>query len=123
MMDECKKIQNMIVSFELGTLSMHDEERFINHVSKCKDCKEEVEIYYIITYGLEEDDKTVKLDEKYRKMLDLYDFTGLVEAKLKNSFAKIEAIKKHERFFRILLFLCNVCMILTFLIYIIIKYY
>ena len=47
-MDNCKEIQSRIESFEHGNLSLKDEEAFTNHILNCADCREEMEIYYII---------------------------------------------------------------------------
>ena len=54
-MDNCKEIQNMIDSFEHGNLSLKNEEVFTHHILNCNDCREEMEIYYIILYGLDDD--------------------------------------------------------------------
>ena len=56
-MDNCKEIQSRIESFEHGNLSLKDEEAFTNHILKCADCREEMEIYYIISYGLDDDNE------------------------------------------------------------------
>ena len=56
-MDNCKEIQSRIESFEHGNLSLKDEEAFTNHILNCADCREEMEIYYIILYGLEDDNE------------------------------------------------------------------
>ena len=42
----------MIKDYDEGKLSLKQEERFIKHIMGCDDCKEELEIYYIVTYGL-----------------------------------------------------------------------
>ena len=47
-MDNCKEIQSMIDSFEHGNLSLKNEEAFTHHILNCDDCREEMEIYYII---------------------------------------------------------------------------
>lgn len=53
-MNVCKNYQNMIKDYDEGKLSLKQEERFIKHIMGCDDCKEELEIYYIVTYGLDE---------------------------------------------------------------------
>ncbi|MDO5403670.1 MAG: hypothetical protein Q4F11_09560 [Eubacteriales bacterium] len=122
-MDDCKKIQSMIVPFELDKLSLHDEEHFIKHLCSCKDCKEEFEIHYIVAYGLEDDEKAVKLKPEYRKLLDVYDFTGLVDLKIKNSLKKIERIKRQNRHNIITWLICNGFIAAALIIYILIQYY
>ena len=54
-MDNCKQIQKMIKDYDKGNLSLKQEEQFIQHILNCEDCKEELEIYYIVSYGLDED--------------------------------------------------------------------
>ena len=122
-MDECKKIQSMIVPFELEKLSLQDEEHFIKHLCNCKDCKEEFEIHYIVAYGLEDDEKAVKLKPEYRKLLDDYDFTGLVDLKIKNSLKKIEKIKKQNRHNMMAWLICNGFMAAALVVFMLIRYY
>lgn len=55
-MADCKKVQKMIGKFDHGQLDIKQEEFFIQHVESCKDCREEFEIYYIVAYGLSEDE-------------------------------------------------------------------
>lgn len=84
-MDNCKEIQCRIESFEHGNLSLKNEEAFTNHILNCADCREEMEIYYIISYGLDDDNEKKMENSKYSDYLDAFDFTGLVEQKLKDS--------------------------------------
>ena len=60
-MDNCKEIQCRIESFEHGNLSLKNEEAFTNHILNCADCREEMEIYYIISYGLDDDNEIDKV--------------------------------------------------------------
>ena len=53
-MNACKNYQKMIKDYDEGRLSLKQEEKFINHIIHCNDCKEELEIYYIVSYGLDE---------------------------------------------------------------------
>ena len=84
-MDNCKEIQNMIDSFEHGNLSLKNEEAFTHHILNCNDCREEMEIYYIILYGLDDDNEKSIENSSYSEYLDAFDFTGLVEQKLKDN--------------------------------------
>ena len=92
-MADCKKVQKMIGKFDHGQLDIKQEEFFIQHVESCKDCREEFEIYYIVAYGLSEDENTAVVAKCYQKLVEQYDFKGLVELKLKNSRAKIEIVE------------------------------
>lgn len=122
-MYDCKKIQNMIVPFEHKKLSLQEEEAFIEHLTQCKDCREEFEIYYIVTYGLEDDDKVSQIDPECKALFDCYDFTGVVDYKIKNSLLKVNQIKKQNYYNRIAWLTSNICLVAVLLIYIVIKYY
>lgn len=48
----CKEIEKMIPSFledELDTEDLHD---FIEHIEKCRECKEELSIQFLVSEGL-----------------------------------------------------------------------
>lgn len=51
-MNACKNYQKMIKDYDEGRLSLKQEEKFINHIIHCNDCKEELEIYYIVSSGI-----------------------------------------------------------------------
>ena len=51
----------------------------------CNDCKEELEIYYIVSYGLDENYDENKIPDDIKNCIDSYDFKTLVELKLKKS--------------------------------------
>ena len=135
-MDNCKEIQSRIESFEHGNLSLKDEEAFTNHILNCADCREEMEIYYIILYGLEDVIKKVKPDigleddsekrtenSRYSAYLDAFDFTGLVEQKLKDSEAKCLFLRQWTHFTRVRYIFVSTVMVLTALLLIIIKFF
>ena len=105
-MIDCKKIQKMIVPFSKGELTLKAEE---------------FEIYYIVEYGLNEA-ATKELSEKYKKYLHDYDFSGLVEEKLKDSENKIAEVKKFNHLLHMCLLFVNACMIMTVLIIAVIIY-
>ena len=77
-MDNCKEIQSRIESFEHGNLSLKDEEAFTNHILNCADCREEMEIYYIILYGLEDDNEKRTQNSRYSAYLDAIIETGML---------------------------------------------
>lgn len=120
-MIDCKKIQKMIVPFSKGELTLKAEEMFVKHLEQCQDCREEFEIYYIVEYGLNEA-ATKELSEKYKKYLHDYDFSGLVEEKLKDSENKIAEVKKFNHLLHMCLLFVNACMIMTVLIIAVIIY-
>jgi hypothetical protein len=122
-MADCKTIQKMIIPFDEGRLSIKEEEMFVNHLENCADCKEEFEIHYIISYGLSDDEDAVSVEPEYKIFLNHYDFKGLVNLKLKNSRIKIKHVRDMNRISLICWLSANICLILTIMVYIIIKYY
>ena len=113
-MDNCKEIQSRIESFEHGNLSLKDEEAFTNHIHNCADCREEMEIYYI--------EKRTE-NSSYSAYLDAFDFTGLVEQKLKDSEAKCLFLRQWTHFTRVRYIFVSTVMVLTALLLIIIKFF
>lgn len=122
-MINCKKIQKMITAFDHGQLSAKEEELFLKHLDNCDDCKEEFEIYYIIAYGLSDEEEINIADKQYRELLNRYDFKGLVELKLKNSKKKLEKIYAWNQFLKICWCIANLCVLLSLVLFIIIRYY
>ena len=45
---DCKQIQESIGAFDKNQLSIKDEEKFVDHMLGCKECQEELEIFYIV---------------------------------------------------------------------------
>ncbi|MBO5159657.1 MAG: zf-HC2 domain-containing protein [Lachnospiraceae bacterium] len=54
----CKEAAKMVVPYIEGRLGNKELRRFVNHIEECKDCREELETYYIVYKGL------MQLDEK-----------------------------------------------------------
>lgn len=52
---DCKKFQELINDFIFDKIEYSDEmEEFLEHSKICKECKEELELYYSIFRGLED---------------------------------------------------------------------
>lgn len=54
----CSNVQRLITKFINNQLTLKDTEIFLNHVSGCSECMEELEVYYILFTGMK------LLDEK-----------------------------------------------------------
>ena len=54
----CKEAAKMVVPYIEGRLGNKELRRFVNHIEECKDCREELETYYIVYKGL------MQLDER-----------------------------------------------------------
>ncbi len=118
-MNNCKEIQGMIEDFEYNRLSLKNEEKFTGHILNCADCREEMEIYYIISYGLDDMEKNMS-DSRYASYIDSFDFTGLVDQKLEDSGIKCQFIREWSYFNRLrYMFVTGVMLLTTFLLVVI----
>lgn len=54
---DCKEVQRNITSFLEGGIQGKSAERFLNHISQCPECKEELSIQYLVREG------TARLEE------------------------------------------------------------
>lgn len=122
-MTSCKIIQSQIDSFEKNKLSLKNEEIFTNHIISCPDCREEMEIYYIISYGLDDENEDILKDELFGKFYKSFDFTGLVDEKINNSIKMCHARRKWSAFNRLRYFGVMTAMLLTLLIKTIIVFF
>ena len=116
---DCKQIQKSIGAFDKNQLSIKDEEIFVNHILGCKECQEELEIYYIVEYGLAEDD--VNLDfgsEEYKTLIESYNFKGLVDKKLNDSKLSIIKYKKSQHYIKIAIITSVICIFAAIALYI-----
>ncbi len=48
----CKEAQGMVIPFVRKQLTDEEAEAFLDHVDSCRDCREELEIYYIVEEGI-----------------------------------------------------------------------
>lgn len=72
----CLEAQGLIMKYINNELSPIDLENFLEHIDKCPDCKEELEIYYVLTTGMQQ------LDNDY---VDTYNFHDAFEKQLEKS--------------------------------------
>lgn len=63
---ECMEAQRKITDFINGKLDRNTTEEFLQHIEKCRECKEELEIYYIFFIGIKQ------LDEDKMGVLNLH---------------------------------------------------
>ena len=82
-----------------------------------------MEIYYIILYGLDDDNEKSIENSSYSEYLDAFHFTGLVEQKLKDSEARCLFLRQWSHFTRVRYLFVTAVMILTALLLIIIKFF
>lgn len=53
----CQNAQSMVLNFINNKLDKEETKAFIEHVRDCKDCWEELEIYYVMLVGLKQLDE------------------------------------------------------------------
>ena len=82
-----------------------------------------MEIYYIISYGIDDDNEKKMENSKYSDYLDAFDFTGLVEQKLKDSEDKCLFLRQWTHFTRVRYIFVTAVMMLTALLLVIIKFF
>ena len=122
-MNACKNYQKMIKDYDEGRLSLKQEEKFIIHIIHCNDCKEELEIYYIVSYGLDENYDENKIPDDIKNCIDSYDFKTLVELKLKKSIEQCKMTRQWNRDMKMMHAFINIIMVLMFIVCIIIRFY
>lgn len=75
---KCVKTQSMITPFINDKLNIKDMDEFLDHVNSCKDCREELEFYYVLLTAMKQleedknpsDDFDQELSEKLEKAQD-----------------------------------------------------
>ena len=122
-MNACKNYQKMIKDYDEGRLSLKQEEKFINHIIHCNDCKEELEIYYIVSYGLDENYDENKIPDDIKNCIDSYDFKTLVELKLKKIIEQCKMTRQWNHDMKLMHAFINIIMVLMFIVCIIIRIY
>ncbi len=67
----CKEIQSLIPAYLSESLTLRQAKDFTRHLKKCRDCREEIEISYLLDKGIErvENGETVDLHSDLEDML------------------------------------------------------
>lgn len=65
----CQKAQSMVLNFINNQLDKEETKEFIEHIRGCKDCWEELEIYYVMLIGLKQLDEGGELAADFKKKL------------------------------------------------------
>lgn len=61
----CLEFQGLMIRYINGELSYKEKEQFIEHVSTCEECKDELEIYYIILNSMKQMDEDGQLSDDF----------------------------------------------------------
>ena len=84
---KCVKAQGLITKYINNELHGELVEDFLKHMDECRDCKEDLEIYYVIMKGMQQIDEDNVLD---------YNFHRAFEHDLMDSKARL--VKSNKRF-------------------------
>ena len=91
----CLETQSKIIAYIDSHLEKDEKTDFLKHITKCKDCKEELNIYYTMIEGMRQLDSNLPLSRDFSKELD-----ERIDRELKHN-------KKRQEFFR-----SSVCIII-----------
>lgn len=97
MNSDCKQMQMMFSKFENKRLPDGQMKVFCSHLLSCEECREEMENYYIINYALNDEGYGGLKDKECERLLDEFDFSGMVDLRLSN---EIKRQKKKKRICR-----------------------
>lgn len=92
---DCATTQQQIIAYINRTLGEDEMLQFLNHIEECEECRNELEIYYMLYMGynrLEDFDEPISYDLKGRlehelKMMNIYVKTNVVFMFIKNILA------------------------------------
>lgn len=65
----CQSAQSMVLNFINNKLDKEETKEFIEHVRGCKDCWEELEIYYVMLIGLKQLDEGEEMVADFKEKL------------------------------------------------------
>lgn len=81
-------VQKWIMPFIYNELDLKELEMFIHHIHSCPDCREELEVYYVLVSGMRQLDEDKELSMDFHK--DLMDLLNESEERvLQGKFLKI----------------------------------
>lgn len=66
----CSKVQSLITPFINNKLSLKELEAFVNHISSCSVCREELEVYYALLTAMKQLDEDKNLSSDFGIELD-----------------------------------------------------
>lgn len=61
----CLEAQSKIIAYIENKLDRNDKQEFLLHVKKCKDCREELDIYYTMIEGMRQLDENEPLSKDF----------------------------------------------------------
>lgn len=89
----CQEAERLVTPYIRDELSGDELEAFLNHIDECPNCREELEIYFMVDVGLRQLDNGS----------GTYDIAGDLERKIEDSYLKVS----HMWMFRIFRYAVN----------------
>ena len=106
----CQNAQSMVLNFINNKLDKEETRAFIEHVRDCKDCWEELEIYYVMLVGLKQLDEGEELAADFRKKL---------QNEVESRYVEIEREAKRKRIAKIITILVTAAILIWMFAYLI----
>jgi hypothetical protein len=85
----CQEAERLVTPYIKGQLDGTVLEEFLRHVDSCPDCREELEIYYMVNVGLEQLDRD---DDSF----GTFNIVGRLKKRLAESHAHIRRLRRME---------------------------
>lgn len=106
----CQNAQSMVLNFINNKLDKEETKAFIEHVRDCKDCWEELEIYYVMLVGLKQLDEGEELAADFRKKL---------QNEVESRYVEIEREAKRKYVAKIITILVTAAILIWMFVYLI----
>lgn len=106
----CQNAQSMVLNFINNKLDKEETKAFIEHVRDCKDCWEELEIYYVMLVGLKQLDEGEELAADFRKKL---------QNEVESRYVEIEREAKRKHISKIITILVTAAILIWMFAYLI----
>ena len=103
----CAQAESMVMPYIQKKLPVEELEGFLEHMEICPKCREELEIYYIVAFGIQQLDKDT----------GIYNIKGAMERSLELSRMKV----KRWKFVSVVKYAVNTLSILAFCITLILQ--
>lgn len=104
----CQEAERLVTPYIRDELSGDELEAFLNHIDECSNCREELEIYFMVDVGL--------------KQLDngsgTYDIAGDLERKIEDSYMKVS----HMWMFRVFRYAVNTLSVMAMAVMVLLQF-
>lgn len=85
---ECREYRKMVRGYIKDELSINQIDEFLRHIKTCKNCREELEVNFIIEHGL----------DRESLLQDNMDFEHELEEKIRSSYVRMHMLHSWKVF-------------------------